>query len=257
LFRLQRRTREAVMRSGVAGEIHDHSAKIVQHAISRMLAGDPYFALGVTSIAKAAGKRLDENIARTWVAESLGISLKRFQKAGPSYIDPNLTINRLEAMMDEIDSAILQDKRILLATGHPGSMLQFYLRLEHYIRDRQERPILQRIDKTWKVAESMWVDCVESVALVSDLGSLVHTHDTAPMEAILHRLKSVDLVIADHGFAGAAINLDIRTVGLHDVDDPAIPVAERLGLNVLAVPINDNQRNLRTDEALEAVIQGR
>ncbi len=257
MFRRKRVT-DAVLESGVAGEIKDHNQEMTHKAVVQMLAGNPYFSFGIKSVAKASGHKLNAKTAKQWMSEALGISLKRFEKNGPSYIDPDLTVERLHDMMGVIDEAILNRRRILMATGHPGSMLQFYLRLEQYIRDHQEEQLMVTLDKSWRVSEFNWIDCVGSVLVVCDVGSLLHTHDHEPMDQVLKYLKgNVDLVIADHGFAGSAVNAGIKTIGLHDVDDPAIPIAERLGQDVLPIPINDNQGNINTHRALDAVISER
>lgn len=258
MFRRTKQVLDAVVLSGVSGEITDHTRHMTNKAVVEMMAGNPYFSFGIQAVEKAINTGLGEAQIQTWMAEALGISLRRFQKDGPSYIDPNLTIERLGNMLGVIDEAIVQKQRILLATGHPGSMLQFFLLLEDYIRNRQEVPLLVKLDKSYRVTQYTWIDSVGSVMVVSDVGSLLHTHDHQPMELALKHFKhKVDLVVADHGFAGGALNSGVKTIGLHDVDDPGIPVAERLGLDILPIPINDNQGNLSTADALEAVINGR
>jgi ribosomal protein S2 len=64
-----------------------------------------------------------------------------------------------------------------------------------------------------------------------------------------------DLVIADHGFAGEAINRGIPTVAIMDTNDPGLAVAKKLGANVIIVPMNDNRPNVVTREAAELVKQ--
>jgi len=49
-----------------------------------------------------------------------------------------------------------------------------------------------------------------------------------------------DLVFADHGFAGAAIQAGVATVSIADVNDPALLVAKRLGRTETVIVMDDN-----------------
>ena len=61
--------------------------------------------------------------------------------------------------------------------------------------------------------------------------SLRHTHLPDYMEAMLDDLADdpPDLVVGDHGFAGAAIEAGIATLSIADVNDPALPLAQARG----------------------------
>ena len=65
--------------------------------------------------------------------------------------------------------------------------------------------------------------------------------------------KLPDLVLADHGFAGEAINRGIPTVAVMDTNDPGLAIAKKLGANLVLVPMNDNRPNVVTREAAELV----
>ena len=72
-------------------------------------------------------------------------------------------------------------------------------------------------------------------------GELLHTHEPEPMRAVLAALpQPPDLVVADHGWAGAAAESGIDTLGLADSNDPALFVAEAEGKPVVTVPLDDN-----------------
>jgi hypothetical protein len=49
-----------------------------------------------------------------------------------------------------------------------------------------------------------------------------------------------DLVIADHGFAGAAGQAGLLVVGFADCNDPALFIGEAEGLVDVSVPLDDN-----------------
>ncbi len=46
--------------------------------------------------------------------------------------------------------------------------------------------------------------------------------------------------MADHGFAGAAIELGIDTLSVADVNDPALVVAKHLGMTETVIVMDDN-----------------
>jgi hypothetical protein len=79
------------------------------------------------------------------------------------------------------------------------------------------------------------------VAVYTDRASALHTHSPEPMRRMLEEADP-DLVFADHGFAGAAIEAGIDTVSIADVNDPALVVARHLdkpGAGAVAV-MDDN-----------------
>jgi hypothetical protein len=76
-------------------------------------------------------------------------------------------------------------------------------------------------------------------------GGVPHTHFAEPMQTLLARLGddglgSPDLVVADHGWAGAAGAAGLRTAGFADCNDPALFVGEAQGQIEIAVPLDDN-----------------
>src|SRR5260370_42174660 len=76
-------------------------------------------------------------------------------------------------------------------------------------------------------------------------GSLHHTHDAAPMDAMLAELAAdsrdwPDLAIADHGCAGAAGQAGITTVGFADCNDPALFAGEAECKIASVVTLDDN-----------------
>jgi hypothetical protein len=65
------------------------------------------------------------------------------------------------------------------------------------------------------------------------------------MEAILADLAArgeapPDLVVADHGWTGAAAQAGVTAVGFADSNDPALFVGEQEGAVAVAVPLDDN-----------------
>jgi hypothetical protein len=63
-------------------------------------------------------------------------------------------------------------------------------------------------------------------------------------------------VVADHGFAGAAIAAGIPTVAVMDTNDPALAVVAGRGADVTVVPMDDNRPLNAYSAALEVVRGG-
>ena len=59
------------------------------------------------------------------------------------------------------------------------------------------------------------------------------------MEIILNEARP-DLVFADHGFAGAAVEAGIETLSIADVNDPALVVAKHQGRTDVVIVMDDN-----------------
>jgi hypothetical protein len=78
------------------------------------------------------------------------------------------------------------------------------------------------------------------VAMLSNGADFLHTHAAEPMEALLAVGPRPDLVLADHGWAGAAAQAGIVTIGLADTNDPAMFVGAEEGKVAVAVPLDDN-----------------
>jgi hypothetical protein len=76
------------------------------------------------------------------------------------------------------------------------------------------------------------------------------------MRDILREAGGVDLVVADHGFAGAAVAAGVPTVAVMDTNDPAFAVAVVRGADLTAVPMDDNRPPNSYAAALEVLRGG-
>jgi hypothetical protein len=61
------------------------------------------------------------------------------------------------------------------------------------------------------------------------------------MEALLDAEPWPEMVFADHGYAGAAIERGIPTVAVMDINDYALAVASAEGRDVTIIPMDDNR----------------
>ena len=128
-------------------------------------------------------------------------------------IDPDLTIDALERFADRLAAAVRHGERVIVATGHPGGVLAIHAEVAragcrrlHAAHHRRRCAIEEA--RSWGV-EVRDLRYVNGVAMLHSGGALRHTHSPRPMEMILAALAEAgeappDLVVADHGWAGAA-----------------------------------------------------
>ena len=76
------------------------------------------------------------------------------------------------------------------------------------------------------------------------------------MRDVLGQTGPVDLVVADHGYAGAAIAAGIPTVVVMDTNDPAFAVVAARGADVTVVPMDDNRPLNSYAAALDVLKEG-
>jgi hypothetical protein len=211
----------------------------------RMSQRDPLYLLGLTP----AGVWTPADVL-TLMAERCGVSPDPAHTYGPDTIDPERTVERLEAMAERLARAASRRERALVATGHPVGMRPVHTAIARALRVAGcellsggagwEHPA--EAGYRWQTGTIRFHD---DVAMFCDGdGVLCHTHSPLPMRAILADLAATgqappDLVVADHGWAGAAGQAGIDTVGFADSNDPALFVGEAEGRVLVTVPLDD------------------
>lgn len=165
---------------------------------------------------------------------------------GSGWIDPEAALAGIDVhrrrLREAADSGGL---RVVLATGHPTGLLAHYQALARALQQHGCLLLAPRDDEwiDWdRTGRRLGVRFLDGVACVHDGGSLRHTHRSVFMEAMLASLDvaAVDLVVADHGMAGAAIAAGLPTLSIADVNDPALLVAQARGRTDGVLPIDDN-----------------
>jgi Phosphatase len=236
--------RDHLVRTLIAGDVATPRQNNLLH-FRRMAAGNPYYQFGL-------------ELEREWTFDDIfalmvkkcGIDPDPSHLYGDDTIDPDLTIDALEAMGARIGQAAERRETVLLATGHPSGLLPVYLAVARELDAHGCRVLMPAAGWSYEVEtpqgrRSRHIRYIEGVAVLSGGGALHHTHDPHPMRAILEDLAAntalwPDLVIADHGWAGAAGQAGISTVGFADCNDPALFAGEAEGRIHAVVPLDDN-----------------
>ncbi|MBM7783584.1 phosphatase [Tenggerimyces flavus] len=240
--------REQLVASAIAGEV----------VTSREVNLDAYRGLA----RRERGRTLGLTFSGTWngsdvlalMAEKVGVSPDESYLAGVETIDPDRCLDAIEAMVERLRGAIERGESVLLATSHVAALLPFYLELARTLELRGCRiltpapssPVVFDEPEPHIGTGPHYVRYMNGVAVLTTAESgLLDTHSPQPMEAVLNTLDESgegqpDLVIGDHGWAGAAGEAGLDTVGFADCNDPALFVGEAEGKLRLVVPLDDD-----------------
>lgn len=231
-----------LVRTKIAGEVATPRQSNLKH-YHLLAQRDPYYLLGMTF---AGAWTFSEVLAL--MVKRCGVSPDYRHLRGQDTIDPELTVGALDAMAERIRAAARPGVRVLLATGHPDGLLDVYQSLAAG---------LVRAGCTLLTPAEGWtyrdpfaygpsrrtLVYRDGVGVVTDGRRDRHSHAPEPMQAILAELPRdgwPDLVIADHGLAGAAGEAGVPTVGFADCNDPGLFVGEAEGKIAVSVPLDDN-----------------
>ncbi len=175
----------------------------------------------------------------------------------PGWIDPDATIAAIEQHRAVLSDVAASPCRVLLATGHPTGLLAHYGAIARALRTAGCQVVTPMDDRWLRDPALHGVRFVDGVACVWTGGDLVHTHLSDYAEAMLDAADtSPDLVVGDHGMAGAAIERGIRTLAVADVNDPALFVAQQRGRTHAVLPIDDNLAPRHYVPVTDAVVGG-
>jgi hypothetical protein len=181
------------------------------------------------------------------MAERCGVSADPAHSAGQDTIDPDLTIDRLETLSERLRLAAVRQERVVVATGHPVGLRPTHSAMSAALRSAGCTILTpaagwQHPQDTAYGPQPGGIVYIDGVAMLADdRDHRFHTHSPLAMRAMLDVLdEPPDLVIADHGWAGAAGQAGIDAVGFADCNDPALFVGEAEGRVLVSVPLDDN-----------------
>ena len=241
--------RAHLVASGISGDVATSRESNLRN-LTKMAQGQSKYAFGLTPL-------------RAWtpdgvlavMAERCGVHPDPAYAEGPDTIDPDLTLTQLERWRVRLAKAAAGRERVLLATGHPTGILAVHLEVAAALRSAGCEVLVPALDWSWDWPETLGRDRLETwgrdrprhvraingVHLLASGGELLHTHAPEPMVALLAALDvAPDLVVADHGWAGAAVQAGLDVLGMADCNDPALFVAEHEGRSIVTVPLDDN-----------------
>jgi hypothetical protein len=225
----------------IAGDEVSHAMDNVRRNIRLLCAGDIDKQFGMSGL-----QTFSPNEVFDLVAKAAGFDPDPTWIDGPVPIDPELILDACEAVGDRLAEAVRRRERIILATGHPMGLAHLCIELGRLLRSRGVE-ILEPFDGIWfeerreRMGRDRQVRYLEGVAMVTDGESMRHTHGSDAMARMLEEVRP-DLVVADHGFAGAAIDRGVETLSIADVNDPALVVAKAQGRTDVVIVMDDNVR---------------
>jgi Phosphatase len=232
--------RQALLGDGPAG-LNAHDRSNVEWKIRRLCDADPDSQFGLTGV-----DCLSQDEVLAIMAEAGGFSIE----AGPKdelavWVDPDRVIESFERIGDRLALAVSRGERVILATGHPVGLVLLYQATARLLAEGGAKILRPLEGLTWRHVDrrdderKRQIRYLEGVAVLTDRASSVHTHSPEAMEMMLEE-SPPDLVFADHGFAGAAMEAGIDTVAIADINDPALMVAWKQGRGGPVVVMDDN-----------------
>lgn len=234
--------REALAAAGIVGPHQSHSRQNNISKIHAMLEGDPDGSFGLSGLSQYSAFEV-----LGWLAELTGCSTDIEDVAGCDVMDGDRAIKGIVKAALRLRAEAERGALLLAVTGHPTGMLEHSMRAVDAYRRAGGKVLLLREDEDLPISKKeRQVRYVGSVGCLSDWGALLHTHSSAAMEALLEAEPWPDIVLGDHGFAGAAIERGIPTIAVMDINDPALAVAwARTGGDdsdqVIIIPMDDNR----------------
>jgi hypothetical protein len=240
-----------LVKTRIAGEVATPRENNLSH-YRKLANGNRHYWLGLE-----LGERWsDEQDVLAVMAERVGVSDDPEHRYGQDTIDPELTVDALERMAGRLRKAADGRQRVLLATGHPGGLLDVHRATAAALR-AAGCEIVVVPDGLQTEEGNVWQ--LADVAVLELGASLWHTHSGDPMKAVLTALESEgrplpDLVVADHGWAGYAGQHGVDAVGYADCNDPALFLAESEGTVQVVVPLDDHVTSPRHYDPMTAYL---
>jgi Phosphatase len=227
----------ALLDGRIAGEVTSHDRHNVRWKIKRLVRGDPDLQFGLTGL----GDTTADDVLSLVAAEA-GFDPDPFLHDDPVPIDPLRVLAACESAGRRLAMAAERGERVLLATGHPAGLLLLYLAAGELLAEGGAKLVRPGDGLAWRELDHhREIRYFHGVAALTDRASALHTHRADPMEGMLEE-TTPDLVFADHGFAGAAIEAGIDTVSIADINDPALAVAKAQGRTETVIVMDDNVR---------------
>jgi hypothetical protein len=230
----------------IAGTVATSRANNLDHA-RRLAAGDPGHQFGLPPREPWSYERVV-----ALLADRVGIDPDLRRETGTDTIDPARTVEALGRMRERLARAAASRERVVIATGHPTGIFEIHLSLAYALRAAGATVLTPAAGATYEVPHAyseltgrLQLLYLGGVATCANEYALRHSHSSTGMDLMLAALAASgdappDLVVADHGFAGAAARAGLDVVCFADCNDPALVVGEAEGRIAVTVPLDDN-----------------
>lgn len=225
----------------VTGPHHRLGRDAVRHAVRSLVAGERRARLGCDDLDDCGPDEV-----RAALVKSHGWD----PDAPRAAIDPTATLAALRAASARLRDAADAGARIAVATSRPASLLAL---AQWVAGDAAARGATILTSGTASIdgpgRRSLW--WVGDVAVATD-GQALLANDAVPGgDDWLFAVGRPDLVVADRGFAGAALTAGVEVVAWADLDAPALSLAAARGRPIVVVPVDEQ----RPAAAYDAVIR--
>jgi Phosphatase len=228
------RMRAALLDAGVAG-VNTHDRPNVFWKIRRLVEGDPDSTFGLTGL---GGLRFEDVLEL--MGRAGGFDPDPALRHGLVIVDPDRVLDAASEAGERLALAAERGERVILATGHPTGLPILYHSVGELLAEGGAKLLRPLEGFTWNDAgRRRQIRYFGGVAMLTDRASALHTHRSEAMQRMLVEADP-ELVFADHGFAGAAIEAGIDTVSIADVNDPALVVARHQGRAGPVIVMDDN-----------------
>jgi hypothetical protein len=227
----------ALVAGGVAGPA-GHPHHNVFGNIRKLVEHDPDKLFGFSSMPEPFGF---EDIVRL-VGDAAGVPIDGLATEGAPDIDADAVLEACARMGERLALAARRGERVLFATGHPGDLDPLYGAMANLTAARGARIVRPGHGISWSdpgVGRRWMIGFHGAVGMVTDDERPRHSHRPDAMEVML-TAERPDLVVADHGFAGAAIEAGVETLSIADVNDPALIVAKAQGRTEVVLVLDDH-----------------
>jgi len=227
----RRHPRELLMAALLAGHVAGtatHPLDNVRANALLLIDGDPDKLFGLSGVPGS----FDLDAILDLIADGAGAPIDRDARYGPVEIAAEPILVACEAAGDRLARAAADRERVVLATGHPIGLALLYHAIDRLLVERGCVVLRAANGERWRephLPHDWLIDHWGNVAVLTDAREPRHTHRPDAMERMLADVRPdrvPDLVVADHGFAGAAIEAGVETLSIADVNDPALIVAK-------------------------------
>jgi hypothetical protein len=226
----------------MAGVVSHPLDNVLRH-IERMCGGDPGFQFGLSGLTSFSPEQV-----LALVSGAAGFTPAAGATDGEFRVEAERILDACAAAGDRLAHACRRGERMIVATGHPpapgrrNGLLTLYSALAAELELRGVTILTPLDGESWTAdGDRRTIAYLGGVAVFADGDSPVHTHSGTPMARILLE-DAPDLVLADHGFAGSAIEHGREAISVADVNDPALLVAKEQGRTEIVIVMDDNVR---------------